>query len=120
MKHLKNLMLSRPYFSRISDQSLVTTDRGKDYTDIIISTRDEKGSYALIYLPNNKKVTISLKSIKGAKKNVWWFDPRSGEVFPSKSVSGNGSKTFLPPKEGRDWVLVIDDASKNFSKPGSR
>lgn len=119
MKYLKNLMLSRPYFTRIPDQSLITSDKGKDYTDIVIGTRDEKGSYAFVYVPNNKKVSISLKSITGAKKNVWWFDPRTGNVYPSKSINGNGVKTFTPPKEGRDWVLVIDDASKNYPKPGS-
>ena len=26
---------------------------------------------------------------------------------------------FTPPKEGQDWVLVIDDASKKFNPPGN-
>ena len=35
-------------------------------------------------------------------------------------AKGNGKKTFTPPKEGTDWVLVIDDASKNFQAPGTK
>ena len=31
----------------------------------------------------------------------------------------SGKKAFTPPGEG-DWVLVLDDASKKFPKPGER
>lgn len=115
--HLKNLMLSRPYFNRVIDASLVVGNPGKDYLDLVIATRDENKSYAMVYLPINGSITVSLSPISGKKKNVWWFNPRNGEVTAVKSVQGKKA-TFTTPDTGRDWVLVIDDATKKFPPPG--
>jgi hypothetical protein len=49
---------------------------------------------------------------------VSWFDVRTGKLTTIKRVSGKGVNTFAPPKDGKDWVLVIDDASKKFSESG--
>ena len=43
---------------------------------------------------------------------------RNGKAVASKSITGKGAVSFTPPKEGKDWVLVIDDASKKFEAPG--
>jgi hypothetical protein len=50
---------------------------------------------------------------------VWWFDPGTGKSTAEKSVKGTGIKAFTPPPGGKDWVLVIDDASKKFPAPGT-
>ena len=73
----------------------------------------------MIYLPQNKPVKIDLSKISGGTKNQWWFDVRTGKATSSKSIKGKGVTTFTPPKEGKDWVLVIDDASKGFGVPGA-
>jgi hypothetical protein len=117
MVHLKNLMLSRPYTSRIADQSIIKSTNGNSYVDLICATRDENKSYAMIYLPQNKSVRIDLNKISGTSKNVWWFDPRTGKATAGKQVK-SGTHDFSPPENGQDWVLVIDDASKNFKAPG--
>jgi len=119
MQYLKKLMLSRPYVTRVGDQSMIKSSFTQDYKDYIAATRDSEKSYAMLYLPQNKSVSVDLSKVSGSKKNVWWFDPRNGEATPGKSVSGGGAKSFSPPKTGQDWVLVIDDASKNFKKPGT-
>ncbi len=119
MKHLKNLMLSRPYFTRIGDPSVILSGKGKDYVDLVYATRDEQGTYAMIYLPQNKPVTLDLSKVSGQTKNVWWYNPRTGNATKQKPVKSNQSQEFTPPKEGKDWILVIDDASKNFKAPGS-
>ncbi|HMG94417.1 MAG TPA: glycoside hydrolase family 140 protein [Chryseolinea sp.] len=119
MLHIKNLMLSRPYFSRIADQSIIKSTVGTDFKDLLYATRDANGSYAMIYLPQNKPVTVDLGKVSGGKKNAWWYDVRNGKATKIASGGSKGSKTFTPPKEGVDWVLVIDDASKNFTLPGT-
>jgi len=119
MIHLKKLLLSRPYFSRIADQSIIMSPAGKDYIDQVIAMRDEHRSFAMIYLPQNKPVKIDLNKISGDTKNVCWFDVRTGKVVPALSLRVKGIKSFTPPKEGKDWVLVIDDASKKYGDPGS-
>lgn len=118
MQHLKNLMLSRPYFSRIPDQGLVRSKNGTTYVDYIAATRDEAGSYAMIYLPQNKPVRINLGTITGDTKNVWWFSPRDGVSISGGNIKGKGTKSFTPPRDGKDWVLVIDDAGKGWGAPG--
>ena len=120
MQYLKNLMLSRPYFSRVANQNIVVSDKGKDYTNLVYATVDENKSYAMVYLPQNKPVKIDLSKISGSTKNIWWYDVRHGTATKGKSAKGNGKMTFTPPKEGTDWVLVIDDASKNFQAPGTK
>jgi hypothetical protein len=115
--HLKNLMLSRPYFNRIKDQSVILSPAGKDYRDLIIATRDENRSYAFVYLPANGSITFSLSAISGKTKNIWWFNPRTGKASSMNSAKGEKA-VFTTPNGGHDWVLVIDDASKHFSTPG--
>lgn len=118
MQYVKKLMLSRPYTTRIADQSIIISSVGTTYIDLVYATRDSNGSYAMVYLPQNNPVKINLGKISGSAKNVWWYDVRTGTATASKSVSGKGSSTFTPPKKGKDWVLVIDDASKKFGIPG--
>jgi hypothetical protein len=118
MQHLKNLMLSRPYFSRVADQTIIQSPPGSSYVDLIYATRDESGSYAMVYLPQNAPVKIDVSKISGKTKNVWWFDVRTGKATPGKTIKGNNVDSFTPPSEGKDWVLVIDDASKKFGLPG--
>lgn len=119
MQYLKNLMLSRPYFSRVPDQGILQSPVGSTYLDIVYATGNKENSYAMIYLPQNARVKIDMNKISGKKKNVWWFDVRTGKAIASKTIKGSSVQTFSPPKEGKDWVLVIDDASKKFNPPGS-
>lgn len=119
MQFLKNLMLSRPYFSRIADESIIKSPVGSTYVDAVLATRDKDKSYAMVYLPQPVPVKVYLSKVSGKKKNVWWYDVRTGKALALKPVGGSGVATFSPPKEGRDWVLVIDDASKRFPPPGA-
>jgi hypothetical protein len=118
MVFVKNLMLSRPYFSRIADQTIIKSSAGKDYKDLVYATVDANKTYAMIYLPQNKAVQIDLSKVSGAKKNAWWYDVRNGKAIAIASPGNKGTKSFTPPKNGVDWVLVIDDASKNYGAPG--
>ena len=118
MQYLKNLLLSRPYLSRIADQSVIKSNPGNSYVDLVYATRDQNNTYAMVYLPQNNPVKVDLSKVSGRTKKVWWFDVRTGVAIPAKSVKGNAIQSFVPPKEGRDWVLVIDDAGKSFKAPG--
>lgn len=120
MRHLKNLLLSRPYFSRIPDQALITSDKGSNYQDLVWATRDSLGSYAMIYLPQQKPVTVDLSKLSGDQKVAWWYNPRTGGTLSTAIENHQAASTFTPPPAGQDWVLVIDDAAKRFSKPGKR
>jgi hypothetical protein len=118
MKHLKALMLSRPYMVRLADPGLIKSAAGSTYKDQVIATRNDEGSYAMVYLPQNRPVTVNLYLLTGTTKRSWWFDPRTGKSQTGPLARGR-EFTFTPPKEGKDWVLVIDDESKRFKAPGT-
>jgi hypothetical protein len=118
MQFLKALMLSRPYRSRVPDASIIKSDTGKTYVDHLEATRDENGSYAMIYLPQAKPVAVDFSKLSGKQKNFWWFDPRSGKAMAT-TATGTEKNVFTPPSDG-DWVLVIDDASRKFPPPATK
>jgi hypothetical protein len=119
MRHLKNLMLSRPFAGRVSDQSLAAGDEGEKY-DRVLVTRGE--GYVFAYIYTGRTFTLNLRALGGAVSNCWWFNPRSGEATPAGTHRGTDAATYDPPgapAPGNDWVLVLDAATKNFKAPGA-
>jgi len=119
MQHAKNLLLSRPFLSRVPDQSLLVSEAGEG-THHVRATRDADGSYALVYLPSGKPATLDLDKLAGDTLAVHWFDPRTGVAHRAETVSGKGPREFTPPSGGPDWVLVLDAAAdRKFPVPGA-
>jgi hypothetical protein len=121
VEHAKALLLSRPYFTRIPDQSVIVGEAGEGERHIG-ATRDRTGSYLMVYLPQGRSVTVDLNKLSGMSATGWWFDPRSGTATRIETpLPTNQPQHFTPPTSGpeQDWVLVLDDASKNFPAPGS-
>ncbi|MBN2139006.1 MAG: glycoside hydrolase family 140 protein [Sedimentisphaerales bacterium] len=120
MIHVRNLIESRPFLSRVPDQSLVAGDPGRG-AEHIQATRGS--GYAFIYLPYGQDVEVTLGRISGSKVRAWWFDPRSGQAESIGTFENAGSRRFDPPgdkRRGNDWVLVLDDADKQVAKPGTK
>lgn len=117
MQYLKKLMLSRPYFTRIPDQSLILSNIGSNYVDFVSATRNQNGSYAMIHLPQNQPVTIDLSKISGPVKNITWYNPRTGRSIKNKKLRSSTAAVLTPPSGGKDWVLIIDDASMKYKNP---
>ena len=63
---------------------------------------------------------IHLDKIGAKRINASWFNPRTGEAELIETIQGTGTRKFAPPTAGRgnDWILVLDDTSKNFRTPG--
>lgn len=116
MQYVRRLIESRPYLPRVPDQSLVADSL--DGSDRIVATRGE--DYAFIYSGQGRKFTVNMGKISGQQVKAWWYNPRTGSAMEIETVSNTGTKEFPCPSEGfgSDWVLVLDDASKNFSTPG--
>jgi len=127
MQYGRWLMESRPFLSRVPDDSIIVTDRVP--TSVpgagryrFVGTRDEQGSYAMVYAPIGRAFKVRMDAIKGAKVKAWWYNPRNGQATAIGEFANAGEREFLPPDKGEmlDWVLVLDDASKNFPAPGAR
>ncbi len=119
MRYVKALMLSRPVLLRVPDQTLLVSDPGKG-AEHVRSARAVDGSYAFVYLPVPKPVTVRLDKLSGKQVRAWWYDPRTGKATLIGEFASSGERTFTPKGLGEtDWVLVLDDASKNFPLPGT-
>ncbi len=125
MRHARALLESRPFLTRVPDDSVIVPDRVP--TSVpgagryrFVATRDAGGAYAMVYAPASRSFKVRLEVIAGPQVKAWWFNARNGQatligVFPNR-----GEQTFTPPDAGEllDWVLVLDDAAKAFGPPG--
>lgn len=112
MIHLKNLMLSRPFFDRIPDQSIVGDSQGLKY-DYQAATRGE--NHAFIYTYNGRNIIVNMGKISGNMVRASWFDPRNGTTQLIGEFENTGSFEFDPPgdiEDGNDWVLILDSVDK--------
>ena len=121
------LLESRPYLSRIPDQDVIVASEAP--TSVpgagryqFVATRDEQGSYAMVYAPVGRAFKVRMNKISGAQVNAWWYSPRDGKATHVGVFSNEGEREFSPPDLGEmiDWVLVLDAAAQRFPPPGAR
>jgi len=124
MQYLRALIESRPMLERIPDQWLIANDP-LGTTERMQACRGSDGSYAFIYTATGRKLKIRLidgpyPKLSGKTIRAWWYDPRQGTSTATGEFEKTGFRDFTPPSSGpgNDWVLVLDDASKNFPAPG--
>jgi Protein of unknown function (DUF4038)/Putative collagen-binding domain of a collagenase len=117
MQYVRALVESRPFFSRVPDQSLIVNPlEGADH---IAATRGD--GYLFVYSAQGRPFTVNLGKISGDRVKAWWFNPRNGAAREFDSFDNRGTHDFEPPSQGfgSDWVLVLDDAGKQFRAPGA-
>jgi hypothetical protein len=139
LQYLRALIESRPMLTRIPDQWLIVNDP-MSTTERIQATRSSDGSYIFVYTSTGKPVRVRLRDkiydvLTGKSYKAWWYNPRNGAAtligeFPRTEAGdresdvhrGDISREFTPPSSGpgNDWVLVLDDAAKNFPAPGTK
>jgi hypothetical protein len=118
MKHVRFLIESRPCLERIPDPSLVA-GRLTGGLDHVAACRAMDGSYAMIYSPRGKPVTVDTRRLSGDRLNVWWYNPRSGVSEPTGQCQRTGEQAFIPPITGedQDWILLLDDDTRGYLPP---
>jgi len=108
MIYIKNLMLSRPYFERVPDQSLIAGKQGTRY-NFLLATRGK--NYAFIYTYTGKNFSVNTTGLPGTKIKSSWFNPRTGVTTAGTTQAKAKTLAFNPPgdpKNGNDWVLILD------------
>lgn len=127
MRHGRALIESRPFLTRVPADdvivpSSVPTSVPGSGRYRFVATRDADGTYAMVYAPIGRAFAVRMSVIGGSKVKAWWFNPRTGAATAIGLFANTGQRTFSPPDPGEmlDWVLVLDDASKNYPAPGVR
>lgn len=105
--HLRRLMESLPYFTRVPDDSVIAQADLGQLGNRLCATRDSAGHYALVYVPNTQTVTVRMDVIASARVVVRWYDPRTGATTEIGTFANTGTRFFTPPDHGPDWVLLM-------------
>lgn len=115
--YARRLLELRPWYNMVPDQSVIAGGQGEG-EDHIQAARAADRSFIIAYLTFGNPVEIDLKSLSGEKVRAQWYDPRSGFWHPIREFSKNraGIVEFSPPTQGEsnDWILVLDDADKEY------
>lgn len=115
MQYVRRLIESRPMLERVPDQSIINDARG--LSDHIQATRGK--DYIFVYSAQGRKFTVNTSKISAQDLVPTWYNPKNGESKKGEKFKNSSSREFTPPSEGygNDWVLIIDDASKNYPNP---
>lgn len=118
-RQLRNLIESRPISQRIPDNRLLESEAFLYDGTRFQAAADIMGSYAFVYVPHSSwKVKVRLDRMFSKKIKAWWFNPRDGAAAAIGEYEKLEVTEFTCPPEGPDWVLVLDDAVKNYPPPG--
>lgn len=124
--HLRRLMESRPYFSRVPSPDFIVQDEVQ--TSVpgagryrFVATMDSEGTYAMVYAPIGRTFSVRTSMLKAERITAWWYCPRTGKAEKIGKFANDGEyKAFTPPMPGEalDWVLVLDNAECKYPAPG--
>jgi hypothetical protein len=126
MRHGRALLESRPFLTRIPDNSLIVPASVPNAvpgagTKFMNATRSREGGYGMIYSATSRGYTLDPGALSGESLHFWWFDPRDGTHIDLGTFPRSKLVEVTPPNKGEDvdWVLVVDDATRDFPTPGS-
>ena len=116
MTHLRQLMAALPWWLLEPDTEQVFLIGGLGPEDArAVAGRASDRSFALVYLPENRPITVDLGALAGPKVVARWYDPAGGRFL---SVQGSpfpaSGRRRLQPEHDRnrsgfgDWALVLE------------
>lgn len=105
----------RPWWKMVPDQSVIAIGQG-DGEDHIQATRAEDGSFIVAYSTFGHRVGIHMDRLAASRIKALWYDPREGIWSTIGEYTNRGIREFVPPSNGEnnDWLLVLEDATKNL------
>ena len=121
MGHLRRLFESRPFQSLIPAPEMLRDAPANGGAKVRAACARD-GSFAIIYSPRGENFSVDRDRLKASRLREIWFDPRYGVSYEVHKTSAHGIQTYAPPTSGRgqDWVLIIEDAAKDWPLPGAR
>jgi len=115
MPHVKALFTTRSWWLLAPDtgNGFLTGGIGSGAARAVAS-RASDGSFALLYTPAVRTLTVDLGDLAGPRVNARWFDPASGGYtnIAGSPFDASGSRGFAPAgnnsQGAADWVLVLE------------
>ena len=76
-------------------------------------------TYLMDYVSAPRKVVLNTAAIAARGLTAYWFSPQTGlSEVTGERFENPGSLTLEPRSQGQDWIVVIEDASRNYLRPG--
>ncbi|MHC1763067.1 MAG: glycoside hydrolase family 140 protein [Verrucomicrobiia bacterium] len=125
LKHLRSLLESRPWWKLVPDAQNVVAVGGRGSiatNNYAVTAIADDASFAIAYLPTRRTLTLDMAKLSGDTLKGWWFNPRDGKVTVIGKFPNTGEREFTPPDlaEQLDWVLVLDNAARNYPQAGEK
>ena len=119
MGYMKNLMNSHPWWELAPTKDLITNDNPED-AGYQIAAVSSKKDFLMAYTPYGRTLKINLSLLKADALVAYWFNPRDNTTFKIGNFNNKGEQEFKPYAQGpsTDWILVIDDQTKNWAGYG--
>lgn len=116
---MKRMFETRDWQSLIPDQSIFASENSEN-AEYNVGSISGAGDFLMAYLSYGKETSFNTQKLKASKLKAWLFNPRDGCSISLGTFENTGSKTIKPHSQGRgsDWVVIIEDAGKNYSDPG--
>jgi hypothetical protein len=74
------------------------------------AARSEDGALAVVYVPEQRPLTVETDTLAGARVDATWFDPGSGRRDPAGTLVVGGRAVLTPPYP-EDAVLLLESAA---------
>lgn len=124
MRHLLDLMASRPGATRRPAQELVIEEWpcSLGSSNHLAVTRDDPpggSTWLMAYSPLLPlHLQIDTRVFPPEPLRLWAYDPRQGVAHDHGQHPNVGRLTLPSPQAGVDWVFVLDRASAGYGPPG--
>jgi hypothetical protein len=108
LKYLRDMFDRLPWWElRPADEIILERPNDPTFLHCIKAARTASGDWALVYLPDNERVTIDMKPFNGAVLGLW-LDPRTGMYSKTIEIpAGVATSRLEAPGKGSDWVLIL-------------
>lgn len=117
---MRRLFESRSWQQLLPDQSLIAAGPNTGGQELRAAIAAD-GSFLMVYSPSGHNFEVNLEQMEATRIHLWWFNPRLGTAVDSGELENPARLIANPPadaRRGNDWVLVVDDARRNFPLPG--
>ena len=115
MTHLRALLTSLPWWQLEPDSSAMLLAAGLEAgSERAVAARSADRSFALIYLPSSRVITVDLRQLAGPCVAARWYDPANGQF---STAAGSPFRASGPRRFGgdlgrnssgfEDWVLLL-------------
>ncbi len=129
MAHLHELFARLPWTEFEPDLSGAFLVGGEgDGRERAVAARSRNGSLALVYIPEDRTVTLNLSRLTGPHVQAFWYDPAAGVAYDAmgSSLRSQGIEKFRPLQKNAsgegDWLLILQSGDRRdqaFSSPNS-